>query len=63
MRYDRLFWLDFDTAWTEDVAFVLERVESRCATRERDEWRQAFESTERAWRSAWVSPARPPARG
>jgi hypothetical protein len=53
LRYDRAFGLDFESAWSEGVEFVLERVEGRYAAREREQWRIAFESQRAAWEAAW----------
>jgi hypothetical protein len=53
LRYDRAFGLDFESAWSEGAEFVLERVSGRCAAREREEWRIAFESQRNAWEAAW----------
>ena len=51
LRDDRDHWsFDFDTAWGENVAFVLARIPKLA---ERDLWREAFEGTRTAWQAAW----------
>jgi hypothetical protein len=60
LRYDRDYGIDFTTAWTEDVQFVLDRVRGPRKTQERESWALAFQATRAAWESAWSGEAAGP---
>jgi hypothetical protein len=53
LRYDRAFGLDFNTAWSEGVAFVLERIRGPRSANEREGWAEAFNATRAAYEAAW----------
>lgn len=53
LRDSQRIGLPFDVAWSDDLEFVLARIQHRHARAERESWREAFEATRDAWEAAW----------
>jgi hypothetical protein len=53
LRDSQRIGLPFDVAWSDDLEFVLARIQHRHAKAERESWRDAFEATRDSWEAAW----------